>query len=182
MSFLWFLQEPRLWICWGVTNMKKHTLAVTVENKPGVLTRVATLFRRRGYNIESLAVGATENPSISRMTIEVDGDNQVIEQVTKQLHKLVDVIKIVDITDERSVDRELVLIKVKADNNVRAEIVQIVEIFRARIVDIGRSTLIIEATGDSGKIDAIEDALKPFGIVELVRTGKVAMVRGALKQ
>lgn len=162
--------------------MKKHTLAVTVENKPGVLTRVATLFRRRGYNIESLAVGATENPSISRMTIEVDGDNLVIEQVTKQLHKLVDVIKIVDITEERSVDRELVLIKVKADNNVRAEIVQIVEIFRARIVDIGRSTLIIEATGDSGKIDAIEDALKPFGIVELVRTGKVAMVRGALKQ
>lgn len=162
--------------------MKKHTLAVTVENKPGVLTRVATLFRRRGYNIESLAVGATENPGISRMTIEVEGDDRVIEQVTKQLYKLIDVIKIVDVTEERAVARELVLIKVKADNNVRAEIVQMVEIFRARIVDIGRSTLIIEATGDAGKIEAIEEALKPFGIIELVRTGKIAMVRGALKQ
>ncbi|HZK43918.1 MAG TPA: acetolactate synthase small subunit [Syntrophomonadaceae bacterium] len=161
--------------------MKKHILAVTTENKPGVLTRVTTLFRRRGYNIESLAVGATENPNISRMTIEVYGDDQVIEQVTKQLYKLVDVIKIVDITEERSVDRELVLIKVKADANVRAEIVQIVEIFRARIVDIGRNTLIIEATGDSGKIAAIEDSLKTFGIVELVRTGRIAMVRGLTK-
>lgn len=161
--------------------MKKHTLAVTVENKPGVLTRVTTLFRRRGYNIESLTVGTTENPSISRMTIEVIGDDQVIEQVTKQLYKLLDVIKIVDLTEERSVDRELVLIKVRADNNVRAEIVQIVEIFRARIVDIGRNTLIIEATGDSGKIDAIEDSLRPFGIVELVRTGKISMVRGNTK-
>lgn len=158
-----------------------HTLSVTVENKPGVLTRVATLFRRRGYNIESLTVGATENPSISRMTIVVEGDDRVIEQVTKQLYKLVDVIKIVDISEERSVERELVLIKVKADGNVRADIVQIVDIFRARIVDIGRNSLIIEATGDSGKIDAIEDSLKPFGIIELVRTGKVAMVRGGGK-
>lgn len=159
----------------------KHTLSVTVENKPGVLTRVATLFRRRGYNIESLAVGKTENPSISRMTIVVEGDDRIIEQVNKQLYKLVDVIKIVDISEERSVERELVLIKVKADGNVRADIVQIVDIFRARIVDIGRNSLIIEATGDSGKIDAIEDSLKPFGIMELVRTGKVAMVRGGGK-
>lgn len=158
-----------------------HTLSVTVENKPGVLTRVATLFRRRGYNIESLTVGATEDPSISRMTIVVEGDDRIIEQVTKQLYKLVEVIKIVDITEERAVERELVLIKVKADTNVRADIVQIVDIFRARIVDIGRNSLIIEATGDSGKIDAIEDSLKPFGIVELVRTGKVAMVRGGAK-
>lgn len=156
----------------------KHTLSVTVENKPGVLTRVTTLFRRRGYNIDSLAVGATENPSISRMTIVVEGDDRVIEQVTKQLYKLVDVIKVVDITGQRYVERELVLVKVKADNNIRAEIVQIVDIFRARIVDIGRNSLIIEATGDSGKIDAIEDSLKPFGIIELVRTGKIAMVRG----
>ncbi len=162
--------------------MKKHTLAVTVENKPGVLTRVTTLFRRRGYNIESLAVGATETPGISRMTIEVEGDDRVIEQVTKQLYKLVEVTKIVDVTEDRAVERELVLIKVRADNNIRAEIVQIVDIFRARIVDIGRNTLIIEATGDSGKINAIEDSLRPFGIVELVRTGKIAMVRGALKQ
>ena len=110
--------------------------------------------------------------------IVVEGDDRIIEQVSKQLYKLVDVIKIVNMTEERFVERELVLIKVKADNNVRTEIVQIVDIFRARIVDIGRNTLIIEATGDSRKIDAIEDSLKPFGIIELVRTGKVAMVRG----
>ncbi len=158
--------------------MKKHTLSVTVENKPGVLTRVATLFRRRGYNIDSLTVGTTENPTISRMTIVVEGDDAVIEQVTKQLYKLVDVIKIIDVTEEKAVERELVLIKVKADNAARADIVQIVDIFRARIVDIGRSSLIIEATGDSTKIDAIEDSLRPFGIMELVRTGKVAMLRG----
>ncbi len=158
--------------------MKKHTLAITVENKPGVLTRVATMFRRRGYNIESLAVGQTENPSVSRMTVVVTGDDKIIEQVTKQLYKLVDVIKVVDITDERLVERELILIKVKADPSVRSEIVQLVEIFRARIVDIGKNTLIIEATGDAGKIEAIEDSLKPFGILELVRTGKIAIVRG----
>jgi acetolactate synthase-1/3 small subunit len=160
---------------------RKHTLAVIVENRPGVLTRVTTLFRRRGYNIESLAVGETENPSISRITIVVMGDEKVLEQVTKQLYKLVDVIKIVDITDKRSVERELVMIKVRADVNVRAEIVQIVDIFRARIVDIGRTSLIIEVTGDSGKIDAIVESLKPFGIIELVRTGIIAMVRGEIK-
>ncbi len=158
--------------------MNKHTLAIIVENKPGVLTRVAMLFRRRGYNIDSLTVGTTENPGVSRMTIVVEGDNKVIEQVTKQLYKLVDVIKVIDITQESAVDRELVLIKVKADNNVRAEIVQIVDIFRARIVDIGRNSLIVEATGDRGKIDALENSFRPFGIIELVRTGKVAMVRG----
>ncbi|SHG52438.1 acetolactate synthase, small subunit [Thermosyntropha lipolytica DSM 11003] len=162
-------------------EMKKHILAVTVENKPGVLTRVATLFRRRGYNIESLAVGETENPDISRMTIVVSGDDRVIEQVTKQLYKLIDVIKIVDISEEKAVERELMLIKVKADATVRAEILQIVEIFRARIVDIGRDSLIIEVTGDSEKIEAIEDSLRPFGIIELVRTGKIAMVRGGAK-
>jgi len=159
--------------------MNKHTLAVIVENRPGVLTRVTTLFRRRGYNIDSLTVGTTENPGISRMTIVVEGDDKVIEQVTKQLYKLVDVCKVIDVTHERSVDRELVLIKVKADNNVRAEIVQLVDIFRARIVDIGRNSLIVEATGDRGKIDALEDSFRPFGIIELVRTGKVAMVRGS---
>ncbi|HBQ27007.1 MAG TPA: acetolactate synthase small subunit [Syntrophomonas sp.] len=161
--------------------MRRHTLAVIVENRPGVLTRVTTLFRRRGYNIESLAVGETENPSISRITIVVMGDEKIMEQVTKQLYKLVDVIKIVDITDKRSVERELVMIKVKADVNVRAEIVQIVDIFRARIVDIGKTSLIIEVTGDSGKIDAIVESLKPFGIIELVRTGIIAMVRGEIK-
>lgn len=161
--------------------MRKHTLAVTVENRPGVLTRVTTLFRRRGYNIESLAVGETENPGISRITIVVMGDGKILEQVTKQLYKLVEVIKIVDITEERSVERELVLIKVRADNNVRADIVQIVDIFRARIVDIGKNSLTIEVTGDSGKIDAIVESLKPFGVMELVRTGIIAMVRGEIK-
>lgn len=157
----------------------KHTLAVLVENKPGVLTRIAGLFARRGYNIESLAVGETEDPTISRMTIVVDGDETVIEQVTKQLHKLIEVIKLTDISEEESVDRELILLKVSADTQARAEIMQIVDIFRARIVDIGRNSLMIEATGNSGKIKAIEASLKPFGIKELVRTGKIAMVRGA---
>ncbi len=156
----------------------KHTLSVTVDNHPGVLARVATLFRRRGYNIESLCVGRTEEPSISRMTIVVDGDENILEQVTKQLHKLVEVCKIMDITSEESVDRELALFKVKADPQVRAEIMQIVDIFRAHIVDIGRKSLIIEVTGDEGKINAMEDSLRAFGIIEMVRTGKVAMVRG----
>ena len=158
--------------------MHKHTLSVTVENRPGVLTRVATLFRRRGYNIDSLTVGRTESPDISRMTIVVEGDDKVIEQVSKQLHKLVDVIKIVDITQDKAVERELALIKVKADTTVRSEIVQIVDIFRGRIVDISKNSLIVEVTGDEGKIDALEDSLRPFGILELVRTGKIAMVRG----
>ncbi|MDH7577720.1 MAG: acetolactate synthase small subunit [Bacillota bacterium] len=156
----------------------RHTLAVLVENQPGVLTRVAGLFSRRGYNIESLAVGQTHEPSISRMTIVVDGDDRVIEQVAKQLDKLIDVIDVQDITDVEYVDRELVLIKVNAEPSVRGEIMQIVDIFRARIVDIGQRTLIIECTGDEGKIRAIEKSLKPFGILELVRTGKIAMVRG----
>jgi acetolactate synthase-1/3 small subunit len=156
----------------------KHTLSVLVENKPGVLTRVAGLFARRGYNIDSLAVGMTENPAISRMTIVVDGDEYVIQQVTKQLDKLIDVIQVLDITSEQYVERELILIRVNASPSVRGEIMQIVDIFRARIVDIGKDSLIIEATGDLGKINAIESSMKPFGIMEVVRTGKVAMVRG----
>lgn len=157
----------------------KHTLTVLVENKPGVLTRIAGLFARRGYNIDSLAVGRTENPAISRMTIVVEGDDRVIEQVTKQLYKLIEVIKLTDVTDDEHVGREMILIKVNADPAIRGEIMQIVEIFRARIVDIGWNSLIIEATGDEGKIDAIESALRPFGIKEVVRTGKIAMARGA---
>lgn len=156
----------------------KHTLSVLVENKPGVLTRIAGLFARRGFNIKSLAVGETEDPEVSRMTIVVDGDDRIIEQVTKQLNKLVDVIKLSDITHDEFVDRELVLIKVHCDASNRSEIIQIVDVFRARIVDMGRNSMIIEATGDSGKIDAIETSLRPFGIRELVRTGKIAMVRG----
>ena len=156
----------------------RRILAVLVENQPGVLTRVAGLFSRRGYNIESLAVGHTHDQEISRMTIVVDGDDQVIEQVVKQLEKLVDVISVRDISEAEHVDRELVLIKVKAEPTVRGEIMQIVDIFRARIVDIGHNSLIIECTGDEGKIKAIEKSLRPFGILELVRTGKIAMVRG----
>lgn len=157
----------------------KRILAILVENRPGVLTRVSGLFTRRGYNIESLAVGPTENPDISRMTVVVDADLAAVEQITKQLNKLVDVLKLSDITDEPFVDRELILIKVNAEPASRGEIMQIVDIFRAHIVDIGRNALIIEATGDAGKIDAIESALRPFGIGEVVRTGRIAMVRGA---
>ncbi len=157
----------------------RHTLSVLVENQPGVLTRVAGLFARRGYNIESLAVGETHDPSISCITIVAGGDDLVIEQVVNQLDKLIDVIEIRDISQTGYVDRELVLIKVKAEPSVRSEIMQIVDIFRARIVDIGQETLIVECTGDEGKIRAIEKSLQPFGILELVRTGKIAMVRGS---
>ncbi|RKO66069.1 acetolactate synthase small subunit [Desulfofundulus salinus] len=157
----------------------RHTLAVLVENNPGVLARVAGLFSRRGYNIDSLAVGRTDNPAISRMTIVVEGDDRVLEQVTKQLHKLIDVIKISDITADEYVDRELVLIKVNAGPEKRGEIMQIADIFRARIVDLGRRTMILECTGNEGKVKAFEESLRPYGIKELVRTGKIAMLRGS---
>lgn len=156
----------------------RSTYSVLVENNPGVLARVASLFSRRGYNIDSLSVSRTDDPTVSRMTIVVEGDKVVLEQVTKQLRKLVDVIRVRDITDEPIVDRELVLIKVNADSGTRGDIMQIVEIFRGRIVDVGEYTSIVEVTGDEGKINAVENALKPFGIIELVRTGKVAMQRG----
>lgn len=155
----------------------KHTLAVLVENNPGVLSHVAGLFARRGYNIESLAVGHTDDPSVSRITLVVEGDEQVIEQVSKQLNKQVEVIKVNDITNEETVDRQLLLLRVAADTAIRQDILQLVEIFRCRIVDIGRRSLIVEATGDEEKIEAIIKSMQPFGIQELVRTGKVAMVR-----
>lgn len=156
----------------------RHTISCLVENKPGVLARVASLFARRGYNIESLAVGTTENPEISRMTIVVSGEDVVIEQVTKQLNKLIDVIKVSDITSTPSVERELALIKVFADKTTRSEIIQIADIFRAKIVDISEETLIIEVTGDESKIEAMEELLKKFGIKEMVRTGKIVLIRG----
>jgi acetolactate synthase-1/3 small subunit len=156
----------------------RHTLAVLVENQPGVLSHVAGLFSRRGYNIDSLVVGETEDPGISRITLVVEGDEKVIEQVSKQLNKQVEVIKVNDITNEKIVERQLLLLKVAADTAIRMEIMQIVEIFRCRIVDIGKRSLIVEATGDEEKIEAIIRSLRPFGIQELVRTGKVAMVRG----
>lgn len=155
----------------------KHTLAVLVENNPGVLAKVANLFSRRGYNIESLVVSDTEDKSISRMTIMVDGDEKIIEQVTKQLHKLVDVIKVNDLTYDETVRRQLLLVRVAADRENRGEIIQLMDIFRARIIDIGRRSLIIEATGDEAKIDAIIKSLQPFGVQEIVKTGISAMVR-----
>jgi acetolactate synthase-1/3 small subunit len=156
-----------------------HTLAVLVENNPGVLARVAGLFSRRGFNIDSLAVGRTDDPAISRMTIVVEGDQHTLEQVTKQLHKLVDVIKINDVTGEPHVDRELVMIKVPVDGASRLEVMQIADVFRAKVVDYGPKTLTLEATGTNEKIDALEEALRPFGIKELVRTGKISILRGA---
>ncbi len=157
----------------------KHTLAILVENKPGVLTRVAGLFSRRGFNIESLAVGVTENLDTSRITIVVSGDDNILEQVEKQLNKLIDVIRVSDIPAEDSVSRELALIKVGVDSTTRAEVMQIVDIFRAKIVDVGIKSLVVEVTGDEGKINAIEQLLRQFGIKEMVRTGKIAMNRGA---
>ncbi|WP_410507598.1 acetolactate synthase small subunit [Methanosarcina hadiensis] len=159
----------------------KHTLAVLVENKSGVLSRVASLFSRRGYNIDSLAVGVTEDPDISRITIVVHGDDHVLEQVTKQLNKLIDVIKVSDIGADDAVERELALIKVAADVDTRAEIMQIANIFRARIVDVAPKSVTVEVTGDESKIQAIEKLLRQFGIKEMVRTGKIAMVRGSKK-
>jgi acetolactate synthase-1/3 small subunit len=159
----------------------KHTLAVLVENKSGVLSRVASLFSRRGYNIDSLAVGVTEDPDISRITIVVHGDDHVLEQVTKQLNKLIDVIKVSDIGADDAVERELALIKVAADVDTRSEIMQIANIFRARIVDVAPKSMTVEVTGDENKIQAIEKLLRQFGIKEMVRTGKIAMVRGSKK-
>ncbi len=156
----------------------KHTLSVLVENKPGVLARIAGLFRRRGFNIDSLAVGTTEDPTVSRMTIVVDAETHRLEQVTKQLHKLINVIKVSDIPSEELVGRELVLIKVDADPSVRAQIVEIADIFRAKIVDVATGTLTVEATGTKEKIHALEDLLKPYGIKEMVRTGRIALTRG----
>jgi len=156
----------------------RHTLSVLVQNKPGVLARTASLFSRRGYNIESLTVGVTENENVSRMTIVVTGDDTVVEQVTKQLNKLIEVIKVSDLTKESYVDRELVLIKVTADGSNRAEIIQLVDVFRARIVDVATKSLIVEVTGDEGKNAALVAMLKQFGIKEIARTGMLALGRG----
>lgn len=158
--------------------MPKHTLSVLVENHPGVLSRVAGLFSRRGFNIDSLAVGVTENPDVSRITIVVEGDDYIVEQVSKQLNKLIDVIKIKQLDKADSVSRELALVKVSASASTRSEIIQIVEIFRANIVDVSKSTLTIEISGSSEKVAALEDMLKQFGIKEIVRTGIIAIERG----
>lgn len=162
----------------GGDGMMQRTLAVLVENRPGVLSKVSGLFSRRGYNIESLVVSETEDSSISRMTIVVSGDEIILEQVTKQLNKLIDVIKVHDLTREETVDRQLLLLRVNADNTTRGEILELINVFRARVVDIGRKSIIIETTGDVNKTEAILKLLRPFGIQELVKTGTITMVRG----
>ena len=154
-----------------------HTLAVLVENHPGVLIRVAGLFARRGYNIDSLTVCQTEDPDVSRMTIVVNGDNQVIEQVRNQLSKLVVVHTVTDLTGESVVDRELALIRVQVSAETRSVVLQTVEVFRGRVVDMGRSNITVELTGDIAKIDAFVHAIRPYGLLELVRTGKIAILR-----
>lgn len=154
-----------------------HTLAVLVENHPGVLSRVSGLFARRGYNIDSLTVCQTEDPDVSRMTIVVNGDDQVIEQVRNQLSKLVVVHTVTDLTGESVVDRELALIRVEVSDETRAVVLQTVEIFRGRVVDMGRSNITVELTGDIAKIDAFVHAIRPYGLLELVRTGKIVILR-----
>ena len=156
----------------------KHTLIALVEDKPGVLNRMASLFRRRGFNIESIAVGRSELPNLSRMTFVVDGTTTSVEQVRKQLDKVVDVIKVSDITGGDIVIRELALIKVKATSVTRGEIIQVVDIFRAGIVDVASDSVTIEVTGDEEKINSLLDLLRGFGIKEIARTGRIAMVRG----
>ena len=158
----------------------QHTITVLVENKPGVLARVSGLFARRGFNIESLAVSITDDPTISRMSIVVSGDDSVLDQINKQTDKLIDVIKVIDYVDTPIVERELAMIKVNAENMQRAEIMQIVDIFHAKIIDISETTFTIEVTGNTDKVDAIERLLVPFGIKEMVRTGMIAMARGSI--
>jgi len=158
----------------------RHTIAVLVKDQPGVLARIAGLFNRRGFNIESLAVGHTEETGTSRMTIVVEGDERVLEQITKQLNKLIDVIRVRDFSDSNSIERELALIKVDTKSlTARAEILQMVNIFRAKVVDISNQIITIEITGVEDKVNALIELLKPFGLREVVRTGKIALSRGS---
>lgn len=159
--------------------MAQHTLSVLVENQPGVLARVSSLFMRRGFNIESLAVGPTEIPEISRMTIVVNVDDLPLEQVTKQLNKLVNVLKIVELEHDSAVERELMLIKVKTDAHNRGQVLETVQLFRAKVVDVATDAVTIEATGDSGKLSAMLRVLEPFGIREIAQSGRVAISRGS---
>lgn len=159
--------------------MKQHILSVLVENKPGVLSRVTGLISRRGFNIESLSVGPTEDPTKSRVTAIVRADEVGYEQITKQLHKLISVHKITDLTNDEAIERELVLFKVNAQPDRRNEIIEIANVFRAKIVDVGRSALTIEATGDAKKLAGMEDLFRAYGIKEITRTGKIAMSRAS---
>jgi acetolactate synthase I/III small subunit len=157
---------------------RKHVLSILVENKPGVLTRIAGLFARRGFNIDTLAVGPTDDENISRITLTLDGALHPIDQVTKQLHKLINVLKIRDLEPDETLARELALFKVAADGVARAEVMQVCEIFRAKIVDVTKRSLVIEVTGTQAKIEAFERLVRPFGLVEMARTGEIAIARG----
>jgi acetolactate synthase-1/3 small subunit len=163
----------------GIHTGRKHILSLLVENKPGVLARIAGLFSRRGFNIQTLAVGPTDDPTLSRMTLTVDGALHPIDQVTKQLHKLVNVIKIRDLEPEETVARELALFKVScADGDVRAQVMQFTDIFRGKTVDVSKRSVTVEITGTDDKIEAFEDMVRPFGLIEMVRTGEIAVSRG----
>ena len=158
--------------------MSKHTLSVLVENKPGVLTRVSALFTRRGFNIHSLAVGPTEHEDISRITVIADAEGMAMEQVIKQLNKLVNVLKIVELDSQTSVERELYLIKVRADDANRTSVLQIVDLFRAHVVDVCPASVVIETVGSRSKVNALLEALRPYGVKEIVQSGAVAITRG----
>jgi acetolactate synthase I/III small subunit len=162
----------------GLRTGRKHTLAILVENKPGVLTRIAGLFARRGFNIDTLAVGPTDDPNVSRITLTLDGAVHPIDQVTKQLHKLVNVLKIRDLEPEETLARELALFKINADGSARTEVMQICEIFRAKVVDVTKRSVVVEVTGTWDKVDAFESLIRPFGLIEMARTGEIAISRG----
>jgi acetolactate synthase-1/3 small subunit len=162
----------------GLRTGRRHILSILVQNRPGVLTRIAGLFARRGFNIDTLAVGPTDDPALSRITLTVDGAKHPIDQVTKQLHKLINVLKIRDLEPEAAVARELALFKVACDGANRGEVMQISEIFRGKVVDVGRRSVVIEVTGTDDKIEAFEALVRPFGLVEMVRTGEIAISRG----
>ena len=156
----------------------RHTISVMVENEFGVLSRVVGLFSGRGFNIESLCVAETEDPGISRITIVTEGNKQIVEQILKQLNKLIPVLKVSDLTEHDTVDRELVLVKVKADNDTKPEIMRLIDIFRAKIIDVAPRSYTIEVTGEEKKVNAFLQSLRPIGIKDIVRTGKIAIVRG----
>ncbi len=162
----------------GLRTGRKHVLSITVENKPGVLTRIAGLFARRGFNINTLAVGPTDDERISRMTLTLDGAVHPIDQVTKQLHKLVNVLKIRDLEPRETLARELAMFKVSADGVSRTEVMQICEIFRGKVVDVTKRSIVVELTGTHDKVDAFEQLVRPFGLIEMVRTGEIAIARG----
>jgi acetolactate synthase-1/3 small subunit len=162
----------------GMHTGRKHVLSILVENKPGVLTRIAGLFARRGFNIDTLTVGPTDDDGVSRITLTLDGALHPIDQVTKQLHKLVNVLKIRDLEPGDTVARELALFKVAADGTQRAEVLQICEIFRGKVIDVTKRSMIVEITGTTAKVEAFEKLIRPYGLIEMMRTGEIAIARG----